>query len=652
MIRLLVSSLLLLVLSFLSGGCHSFVVRPNPKNYISSTISSSQHHQKRIKQQQQQQQKSSTFLFSTNTNNNNNDDDDIINCDVLVLGAGPTGRAMSKLLASSSSSSLKIVLADAKYDSPLVPNYGVWQDEWQSIVDRYQDRHGIEIKGGTCGKALDTVWSQTDCFFGGSFDTDMTERTRLDRPYGRIDKEALVTSFDCDNHDDSNDNDSNIQIIRANHLVQETSSINLHGDTMVHSDVGTTTKLSNGQTIQSKLVIDATGHESKLVLRDVRAAGETPPGYQIAYGMTIETDALLMTDDGEEQQQQCFFGPYDKDCMTLFDYRTDHLIDPTGAEREQPTFMYVMPLSDTQVFFEETSLVARDPAMSFQECQDRCYQRLKYLNIPIKSIVEEEYCYIPMGGALPAKDQRVIGIGGAAAMVHPSTGYHLCRMLMGASDMATTIIKELEEKEDNNNKDNNEASSNTIMKKPDAIARLAYHSIWTPEAIRQRNFAIFGGEYLMSLDVQGLRGFFTGFFQLPLEMWGGFLAGWKGLPYNTSHESWWNRMWFGIQFIVRIPPVVAVDMVWNILLYCIQEEGFPLPQSVTPLCGEPASYLLSDNDTTTTTNKENNEENLLSMRYDGDWTVKKEAQQMILSRQEESKEEEAAVVEEVPVQLL
>lgn len=44
--------------------------------------------------------------------------------------------------------------------------------------------------------------------------------------------------------------------------------------------------------------------------------------------------------------------------------------------------------------------------------------------IKIKSIEEEEYCLIPMGGVLPRLPQRVLGIGGTAGMVHPSTGIY------------------------------------------------------------------------------------------------------------------------------------------------------------------------------------------------------------------------------------
>jgi hypothetical protein len=305
------------------------------------------------------------------------------------------------------------------------------------------------------------------------------------------------------------------------------------------------------------------------------------------------------------------FGPYDKEAMTLFDYRTDHFTTKEEEEKaiKDPTFMYVMPLEKNRVFFEETSLVAR-PAMSFQECKERCFQRLKYLGINVEDIEEEEFCYIPMGGALPIKDQRVVALGGAAAMVHPSTGYHLCRMLMGAADVADAVARELV---DSAQPDLNQ------------VAAEAYHAIWTPEAIRQRNFAVFGGEFLMKQDVIGLRGFFDGFFRLSLPQWSGFLAGWKGLPNNDQHESWLSRMWFGLNFIRRLPLPVAWDMFTNIVMYSLA-EGAPLPQSVTPFLGEPQSYQRK------------------SFLYTGDMVAKQEAKNMILKQE--------SVTEQVPVAFL
>ena len=184
-----------------------------------------------------------------------------------------------------------------------------------------------------------------------------------------------------------------------------------------------------------------------------------------------------------------------------------------------------------------------------------------------------------MGGALPQRDQRIFGFGGAAAMVHPSTGYHLCRCMMGATDAARAIKDELK-------------STNPNI---DRAVGSAYHAIWSPGNVRQRNFAVFGGEFLMKQNVVGLRGFFDGFFKLPLEMWGGFLAGWPGLANNETHETWQARIWFGLSFIVKLPPVVALDMAASIGGYSLT-EGLSLIQSVTPLLGEPFSYEYKRNE--------------------------------------------------------
>lgn len=80
-----------------------------------------------------------------------------------------------------------------------------------------------------------------------------------------------------------------------------------------------------------------------------------------------------------------------------------------------------MPFTKTHVFLEETSLVAR-PAVDFDTLKERLTARMAHLGIKVISVEEEEYCLIPMGGVLPKFPQRVLGIGGTAGMVHPSTG--------------------------------------------------------------------------------------------------------------------------------------------------------------------------------------------------------------------------------------
>ena len=494
-------------------------------------------------------------------------------CDVLVLGSGPAARAISTLLASTTSNGsggFDVLVADANFDRRWVPNYGVWQDEWESVRKVYSS-FGQPL-GDAC---IDRLWSVTDCFFGGSFDIPVDYRMRLDRPYCRVDRDSLRRTLSPESEVDvlnEGEGAARYRVVRANHISKATA-VNVYSPagSLSHDESGSSVMLQakDGETIQvrAKVVVDCTGHESKIVLKDDRVKSN-PPGFQIAYGMLAKLDESSIPDTN-------FAGPYAKEAMTLFDYRTDHFPDGSNElykAETAPTFNYVMPLDSNRVFFEETSLVAR-PAVSFQECKERCMTRLEHLGITVSEIEEEEFCYIPMGGPLPAKDQRVVGFGGSSAMVHPSTGYHLCRAMMGAGSVASVIRDEL------SNPDFN----------PDRASARAYDAIWSPSNIGQRNFAVFGGEFLMKQKVEGLRGFFDGFFKLPLEMWGGFLAGWPGLPNNDKHETWSARLLFGLTFVSKLPPAVALDMFLSIVGYSIS-EGVALPQSVTPLLGLPDGY--------------------------------------------------------------
>lgn len=557
-------------------------------------------------------------------------------CDVLVLGSGPAARAIAALLASpcreknnnngvaatrAAGAGLDVLLADANYDRRWPPNYGVWEDEWESIRSMYAESFNQPL-GNSC---IERTWSVTDCYFGGSFDIPVTERLRLDRPYCRVDRDALRRTLspasemtDGDAAVTSGDEgNARYRVTRSSHMSRATSTnIYTPAGSLVHDESGSTVLLESKDhttitQVRTKLVVDCTGHESRIVLKDDRIKS-TPPGYQIAYGCLVKVDETSIPNRN-------YVGPYDKKAMTLFDYRTDHFL-PNSQELAKaefaPTFMYAMPLGDTsnRIFFEETSLVAR-PALSFMECKERCMTRLTHLGITVTDIEEEEYCYIPMGGPLPAKDQRVVGFGGAAAMVHPSTGYHLCRAMMGAGAVAKVIRDEL---------------SNAEVRgwNPDRAAARAYNAIWSPSNIAQRNFAVFGGEYLMKQNVVGLRGFFGGFFKLPLSMWGGFLAGWPGLPYNANHENWTARLIYGLTFVSKLPPSVALDMIGSIIAYSIT-EGLALPQSVTPFFGLPDGY-------------EYKEKPLVV----GDVAAKMEARKMI----EDAKNEEVVPVafEEIP----
>jgi hypothetical protein len=99
-------------------------------------------------------------------------------------------------------------------------------------------------------------------------------------------------------------------------------------------------------------------------------------------------------------------------------------------------------------------------------------------------------------------------------------------------------------------------------------------------------------------------------------------SGWPGLPNNETHETWLARLWFGLQFLARLPPTVAIDMTANIISYIVT-TNLALAQSVTPLLGTPASYEYQPN------------RDIL-----GDAAAKTEARNMILA---------SKVVEDLPV---
>ena len=54
------------------------------------------------------------------------------------------------------------------------------------------------------------------------------------------------------------------------------------------------------------------------------------------------------------------------------------------------------------------------------------------------------------------------------------------------------------------------------------------------------------------------------------------------MPGNHCHDTWLARMTFGLVFIFQIPFPVALDM--------FLVGGIELPQSVTPLFGNPGGY--------------------------------------------------------------
>ncbi|KAK6124866.1 hypothetical protein DH2020_041400 [Rehmannia glutinosa] len=182
---------------------------------------------------------------------------------------------------------------------------------------------------------------------------------------------------------------------------------------------------------------------------------------------------------------------------------------------------------------EETSLVAR-PGVSMKDIQERMVARLSHLGIKVKSIEEDEHCVIPMGGPLPVLPQRVVGIGGTAGMVHPSTGYMVARTLAAAPIVANAIVRYL-------------GSDRDIL--GNDLSAEVWKDLWPIERRRQREFFFcFGMDILLKLDLHSTRRFFDAFFDLEPRYWHGFLSSRLFLPSSYfsaltfSHASTTSRL--------------------------------------------------------------------------------------------------------------
>lgn len=375
--------------------------------------------------------------------------------DLAVVGGGPAGLAVAQQV---SEAGLTVCSIDPSPKLIWPNNYGVWVDEFEAmdLLD-----------------CLDTTWSGAVVFID-----DQTKKD-LGRPYGRVNRKQLKSKM--------------LQKCISNGVKFHQAKV----IKVIHEEAKSLLICNDGVTIQATVVLDATGFSRCLVQYDK----PYNPGYQVAYGILAEV---------EEH-------PFDVDKMVFMDWRDSHLkgnMDLKEQNSRIPTFLYAMPFSSNKIFLEETSLVAR-PGLAMEDIQQRMVARLKHLGIKVKAIEEDERCVIPMGGPLPVIPQRVVGIGGTAGMVHPSTGYMVARTLAAAPIVANSIVSYLGSE--------GGVSGNELSAK-------VWKNLWPIERRRQREFFCFGMDVLLKLDLTGTRRFFNAFFNLEPHYWHGFLSSRLFLP--------------------------------------------------------------------------------------------------------------------------
>ncbi|XP_002961511.2 lycopene beta cyclase, chloroplastic [Selaginella moellendorffii] len=380
--------------------------------------------------------------------------------DLVVVGGGPAGLAVA---ARVSAAGLSVCCIDPCPLSIWPNNYGVWVDEFEALdlLD-----------------CLDHTWASAVVYI------DDGVKKFLQRPYGRVNRKRLKAKM-------------TEQCIANGVQFLATKVKNV-----VHDREKSRVACEDGTCLESALVLDATGFSKCLVQYDQ----PFNPGYQVAYGIVAEVDSH----------------PFDLDKMVFMDWRDSHLAgnpEMIRGNKKLPTFLYAMPFSSTKIFLEETSLVAR-PGVPLKEIQKRMEVRLRHLGIHVKSIEEDEVCVIPMGGVLPVIPQRVLGIGGTAGLVHPSTGYMVARTLAAAPVVADAIVRQL----------GSSRSSSSVTHLPDDLSAEVWADLWPIERKRQREFFCFGMDILLKLDLYATRRFFSAFFDLEPRLWQGFLSSRLYLP--------------------------------------------------------------------------------------------------------------------------
>ena len=374
--------------------------------------------------------------------------------DVVVLGAGPAALCIAAALCERG-----VAVQGLAPEDPAAPwpnTYGIWGPE--------VDELGLQ-------QLLGHRWHDTRSYFGDRLSTPAVAHG-ID--YGLFDKTAL-----------------------QQHWWQPCLSAGMpwtrgRAVAIEHDAEGSVVITEAGERLRARLVIDASGHHSPFVQRP----DEGPVAGQAAYGIVGRFSAP----------------PVDPGQFVLMDYRCDHLSE---AERRcaPPTFLYAMDFGEGVFFVEETSL-ALAPAVPYDVLKDRLLRRLALRGISVEEVQHEEFCLFPMNLPLPDLQQRVVGFGGSASMVHPASGYMVGSLLRRAPALADAIA--------------------TGLKDPQAggqqLAAQAWQALWPLELQRRHALYRFGLEKLMRFSESQLRAHFTTFFSLPREQWFGFLTNTLSLP--------------------------------------------------------------------------------------------------------------------------
>jgi lycopene cyclase-like protein len=370
--------------------------------------------------------------------------------ELWIVGAGPAAVILAEACVARG---ISIGLVAPDPEAPWQPNYGLWIDDAEAL--------GV-------GALIGPRWARAEACFAGVTHT-------LERGYGLLDDRRLQLEA--------------LARCRAGGA----TIVDARVQAIEHDDEGVTLELDDGQRLRARLVVDASGYASPFIELQAGSEPGSGPGHQVAWGELWAVE-----------------GPRSAELMTFMDWTE------TGPEERDeelpPTFLYAMPLPEGRLFVEETILTAHldeHPSAYFEPLARRLHRRLDRLGIVRSGAapIEVERCIIPMGGPLPRLDQRTLGFGGAAGMVHPATGYMVTHALRRRDRVAEAIAEQLR-----------------AWVGPGRPSRAIWRAIWSADELRAWRLYGFGMEVLASLDRAGIDRFFAEFFTLPEPRWRGFVS--------------------------------------------------------------------------------------------------------------------------------
>ncbi|EDM77984.1 Lycopene cyclase, beta and epsilon [Plesiocystis pacifica SIR-1] len=384
--------------------------------------------------------------------------------DLWVIGAGPAGLALAEACARCG---IRLGVVDPTPERPWVPNYGLWLDDAEAIGVR--EFVGVE-------------WPRARIELGSG-------GRSLERGYGLMDADGLRAAW----------------VARCSEAGAAFVAGSVEG--VEHDAAGVTLALADGSSLRGKVVVDASGHGSRFVASEPGPG----PGYQVAWGELWPVSAV------PEAMRET---------MTFMDWRAvpgEEALD----DGLPPTFLYVMPVAADRVFVEETVLVGHpegEPGSWFEPLKTRLHQRMNQApagsplaelrGLRLGEVLEVERCVIPMGVALPVASQRTLAFGGAAAMVHPATGYMFTPTLRRRDGVAQALAAALSQPE--------AALAEALA--TGRLHRAMWAAIWPADRVRAWRLYTFGMGILAQMDRPAIDAFFTEFFELDDARWRSFVS--------------------------------------------------------------------------------------------------------------------------------